>query len=715
MSGRTQMDPVQFSGRIISDINWIFESAKDVSSDERFYLLAAILQWQGGRSYGLDQSVRANLETCCGSWCRETQSELYGRLDSIRKKFVDLFRLGRRNILNYTALSYWGPMLREDSRRSVFRRWPYGSEAETKRGLASAICFYDLTFAGIALRPEQQLFSVTQYTATKAPNLPGIDVVYLRERENSSRLATKGFWPINGDICEDLLKILGWNLWIDEIAQLAESDLESILRYSLDQAEPESRIRGIRSRIQEEALKHVENFSSHMSSLSKKLLAEVDRSQQYLDQAFDGGNCASRFPIDLTRACFMLATHLLWRSACPSDFTYTFTVPLLGPLYLNTACTLTVGTDWPIRPGRRLMISNIAWAFISNPLIQDYATRLENAERDKYFKASTRLLGHNVPNLAIAPCITQLMQIENTVESALAPHDDSLLPVDFPEILRNIRKRSMMSRDLFEHYERLLTYALGAKGVVDMFRPKRRHLDDFRRENQEMDLGSQTFALTELLHPLKRLLDLHKEKYAVGRQRRKELSEKFAIEWETQWAAQGPTKVRPEDVQIREQRSLLREVLFNLVSNALNNIGDPLLENDRGVVKVVMVVSDQSLQIDVIDRGNGFGSERISRQTEISEILRSVDEGGLDKVVSGLLVQKARRGGLEGLGLIFVAAYVRSREWFPDKKGPECKKIGLVIDPEDAYPDHIGAVVRLVIPLSESRLRLQSSGDGMLR
>lgn len=685
MTNDPNINPFFLSASVVYEINRLFEKLDDVSAESVFYLLACLLRSEKIHAVALDEIITTQVKKRFGD-------EIFAEVEGIANRFYKLLEIEKSGV-SYVAMGYWGLSAGEDDRRSVFYR-PWDSlKGDRKQCLANAICFYDLTFA--ALEMPKKLYSVTQYTATKAPDLPGINVEYFDKNIGPSSEKHNGFWHICTDTGRILLQNLGWDSWINQIANHDESQLESILCEALKPNTPE-----IKKRTTREAKGILEEFTKkRLQNLSRVARAEVVRSYRYLHNHFQNEKLAKELRIDRERACFMLATHLLWNRACPSRFTYTFSVPVIGPLHSKSACTLTFGTQAPFSQIVQFSISSVASAFFINPLIMEYAQDLAIGQRAAAFRASARLLGHNIPNLAVAPCITRLKRIGIDVEEAIACCDAHSNLESLREKLIDVASGVQTGIELFAHYERLLAHLLGSESLLETFLPKDVDAQDLSEEEQ-MDEGLIPFTLNEIFDPLFRVRDLIRSNYVCGREVRKTLAQNLNI-------------YVPEiakTVRILEQRSLLQEVVLNLVRNALYGLCNSHLKEDRGMVKVVpKLVANDVIHMDVIDYGDGFGDKKPDYEKNISDVLNTNSTGHFEETVQRLLSKQASQanGGGLGLGLIFCAAYARSREWFLERKGAEGRKGDLIIDPNDG-PQDAGAVVRLVLPLMWSQRQMMT-------
>ncbi len=675
---------------LVQEIGRVFAQTTELPPHLRFYLFAVLMKWSGSTAIALERNALQKLE-------QHLRSDVYHAALRIGSGLSELLSLSDPSAnLTYTAIGYWSPIGREDNRRSLFHCIQPLSSEDRRLMLAYAYCFYALTFAGIARR-DKPLVSVTQYNATKAPDRRGLTAEYLSGGDNCS---DKDAWPIKQAAGEELLHFLGLSSWAEKtIASYEEKVLETALRELLDHTPLSDRIdSSLDAELQEKTEKELKDstkdklseFSSRVLNLPQKLRKEVELSRSCLQRAFSSGRYVEEAPITHEMACFMYATHMLWQKACPTKFTYTFTVPILDPLGTDTTCTVTLGISARIKNDLRLAISRKVWALFTNALILDYSDIEKRRLTADAFRTSSRLLGHNLPSLAIAPSISQLVRVKRSVQDAIDHAEAQGEPSGYLSRLRDALKRADMAIPAIQHYEILLTYVLGATNIREVFRPNEDRVlvssDDVKK-----DEGAAPFPLSDLFEPLVNLVAMHKERYACGRDDRRVLAEKFSID------LSGAEAVYPE--QIVEQRSLLREALFNLVLNSLSTADSDDLGEGRGGIKVIARIEKESLIIDVIDQYGGFGDELADLKKEVSRVMETVDEHQFEEVVSELASQKAlsTRKGSMGLGLVFCAAYARSREWV--RSGG--KSGALILGPTD-IDNGRGASVRLIVPITST-------------
>jgi hypothetical protein len=481
-------------------------------------------------------------------------------------------------------------------------------------------------------------------------------------------------------------------------------EISTALRGKLDRVSVENRAmpgdlerqRAVEEELDSKARSLVEEFHRDYARLPSALSSQMRDASAFLQRLLGNAKGYADVPIDDERACFMLATHLTWRAACPSVFTYTFSGPspdAFRDRLTDKTCTLTVGTSGPLRDDIRLALARVAWALFTNPLIADYSEHLEERQRSIAFRLSTRLLGHNLPSVAVAPCVAQLEWIRRDIEKAVSAAQGTVCPEECQRYLRDAEERAVMGIPILEHYETLLRYITGATSVGGMFQPKK--CGDDHSDDERQDQGEKPFPLADIFDPLDYLVKLHRVWYACGDQARAEVARAFEVVH------------AHEDIsrEIQEQRPLLREAVFNLVRNALDRVNNKDLAAGHGKVVVSSRITDGDLIVDVTDSGPGFGKHRKACRGLIADILATPDQDAFAEQVDELIrkrMEQVHEGeaipGL-GLGLLFCAAYARSREWA--RVG---RKGSIEIDPgiDDTDPTHTGAAVHLHVPLMES-------------
>ena len=520
--------------------------------------------------------------------------------------------LVRRFEAKYIVLSYWSPI--DSRRRSIVHRPLIPPEA-VRQVMADAFAFYALTFAGAAEEPGQQLYSVIHYTSLRAPQKRGIATCFLDALPSLSASACLHIPPP----LHDLPDALGFTEVIRDVlhsAEITTGEIEDALRRLLLNADADGT-----SNLNAFGCHALHEFRARLPFLSPEHRLMIEGRVNVL-QAFFGDD-----QIDFTATAFMIATQLLWRRACPCELMYAF------PTYVtNTCCVLTMGADRALAGLDVLALSSVARSLFLHPLLLDYSIKEAQAEAVRRNNVFRRFLGHNLPKIIISPVTAELENIKF-----------ALLEDDEPDVETAIAAANRIET-LFEHYENLLI----------AFMPSERREGFFTGPVELFDFNVDVLPRVQIAFELMR-------SRLLSANLRKVLQLKVTA---------------PPSCMILGHRTFLTEILFNLISNAVDSI-DPIkakTDMSRATVELGVDLPDtdhpsQFVEIRVRDQGEGFPEAELKKHRRVSERLQAARQQEFWSVVDDLLEQSVDQDAREehmGMGIVLSMAYLRSLQWQPD-------------------------------------------------
>lgn len=323
-----------------------FSETAPINPQLRYLLYSFLLRFNNLEPLGHDfESIR--------SFFNEALTpESYTRLEERVRRLREL--LAPHFAPSYMVANYWSPI--DGRRRSMVMR-PSPSATDRLKIVAEAYAFYALTYAGE--EQTDKLWSMVHYASIRAPRKRGILVHYQDAAESGPE--DEGLL-VPQAIQDSLLDKLGITDSISNVllnGRIAEVDLADALYRVLSNSPGDHW-----PDIADFASLTIGAFRKRAKSLPKDLQTYTQKALAYLSSLFDGKGLTEE------QACFMVATHLLWRRVCPAQFMYGF------PAYVgNTCCILTMGTDEPLSSDLRIALSDLTYNLFVHPLFLDHPVR----------------------------------------------------------------------------------------------------------------------------------------------------------------------------------------------------------------------------------------------------------------------------------------------------------------------------------------------------
>ena len=388
----------------------------------------------------------------------------------------------------------------------------------------------------------------------------------------------------------------------------------------------------------------------------------------------------------------MIATHLMWKEACPTNFIYVFPTRVS-----DTCCVLTMGRQKLLSRAQELAAARFARALFIHPLLLDHRKYEEDYQEIRYLETYARPLGHNFPKVLITPGLAQLWKVRRGLE-ALTSNVQSRHNVE------DVRGRIKILIEMFEHSETLLTATLKSESPYNAFvRP----------------CDEEGVTLEEVLKPVKVIEQLYREKTIVV-SREKEVAEQLSVKCDY-----GDLK----NLSMLCHKEFLKEAVINVVTNALDLTESRYLKKEtrclgdasdlvdrkeprrekRPPPVTVQVGLDKDkkgrevILVTVKDRAGGFPDDKLKEvRARIAQVenIKKEEKEKFNDVVSKLVpraVSKSAEGTLS-LGLLFCAAYLRSLEWVEQINRAGCVRI-------ENRPTEHGSCIELCVPLVRRKLR----------
>jgi len=517
-------------------------------------------------------------------------------------------------VADYAVASYWSPI--DDRRRSVFHR-PELTDGSAKYRTAAAYAFYAVTFRGLHV----DLYSLIQFIAERAARKRGVITAFRDDIGGIGGYDDDYLWTITPSVADAIRHELGFDDLVSSLVR-SEIDLPTIdralgaaLRNEPDTPWPD---------IGESAKTFVEGFARTVAGADRSTreagAAAAARLQTLLSEPLSE-------PITVEQALFMIGTQALWREACPTNLMYAFPINVASTCYI-----LTIGSSIPLAAGREAGLAYLAKAIFFDPLIRDYGWR--QADQEAWALATRRmhlyrrLLGHNLPKFLIRPATSELRRIEQHLESEGSPTNTD-------EVVGSALRRM---RFLFRHYDSVLGSIMKSTTLERSFAEPLEdvHLADTVAANAEVALDIMRFRVGEYLQ------------------------DRLAVQ----------VTVDP-DITVRAHRLYVTEMLFNLVSNAVEAI-DPQavrLDSSRAQITVTAQVADAGMaMLRVADRGIGMSEQSLRRFADAAHKLGAAAPNEFWELANGLIESSMWADAREehmGVGLLFCVTYLTSLQWQP--------------------------------------------------
>jgi hypothetical protein len=514
---------------------------------------------------------------------------------------------------SYTVASYWSPL--DKQRRSIFRR--RGAHEQAPLRLAAAALFYAGTLTGSSRRsPLFPMTSIVQYLSELAPIRPSFTISFQPTGERPHEHTFLVPPQANSIWREAALANL-----VDEFAQTRtpaelEADLFSVISGSKEGPSKEARY-----------------FAARLRAVCRRIAQSLDRdSANYVKEASETLNCLFGSPVRTVfqpqQVLFFAITSQLWRMAVGTDADTKY-MHVFPTTVGDTCCILTIGTRDEIDPMRRLEWSYLARSAFIQPLLLDFRTSENRGIENRNNNAFRRILGHNLPKILIQPGMTELVKMDRIVGTLPAEKRAALAPR-----VQNLQR-------IFEHYEGFLTSV--------MCSDKLQH--QFDRDPSRFIVEEEIWKYTLLIFDLQR-------SYAS-----KKLRSSMSIELDV-----------PKQTVLNGHKEFLREVLFIIISNAVQALSLDLVKEDgaRAILSLKAWTEEVTrgpsmLVIRIADRGRGFDPIELERFRAAQAQICSVPHEGFWAAVSEMIEKRLLSAQEEhlGIGLIFCLAYLQSLQWAP--------------------------------------------------
>lgn len=583
-----------------------FERSASLDKDVRFTIYLRLLDSFGHETPGFGDGDRGKV---CG-FMLEDESVLMREI---------LPRLAKPT---YMVTSYWSPL--DERRHSVYHRAELDS-LNRRRAIANAFTFYALTFTGSPATggyEKEYLYSATQFIARHAERKMSFPLCF----ENDLPKGGDDWWHIPESLHQGLLDETGVGASIEQRlvqnSKLSTEAIEAALRSTLMNSAS-----GGWETLDNFAGLVIAEFRSRLKGLSQPVRSLAEGTAKILGELF-------RHEITPEQALFMVLTHVVWRHACP-DTSYAYTFPARVEA---TCCVFTIGTRTPLKRPQLGFLACLSKALFVHPLIQDYS--LKATAQKAQFMAHTKqnafrkLIGHNLPKFLIKPTVGKLKDLRAVLERERKKGGGR------SENLAGAVSAIEDLKFLLDHYDSFLHAFASA---------------DRLREMIAHEPGTPLVNLNELADLIKRVFySIIVERFTL-----KEKRNLLKLEWDV-----------PVNGSLYCDMTLLKEALFNLLSNAVEALNPPDVteENGRGVVRVKVAHrdGDDMTAISVIDCGAGFLPDKlVDVQTKLGQLWAG-DENAFwdttDRLIESAFNEEQCEDNM-GVGLIFCAVFLRRLEW----------------------------------------------------
>jgi hypothetical protein len=511
---------------------------------------------------------------------------------------------------DYAVASYWSPI--DDRRRTVFHR-PEFKDGGAKYRTAAAYAFYAVTFRGLHV----DLYSLIQFIAERASRKRGVITAFGDDVGGTEVYDDEYCWTIAPAVADAIRQELGFD---DLVSALVRNEIDlpaldralgAALRNEPDTPWPD---------IGEGAKTFVDGFARAVAgaghSTREAGAAAAVRLQKLLSE-----------PITVEQALFMIGTQAIWREACPTNLMYAFPINVA-----STCCILTIGSASPLAAGREAGLAYLAKAIFFDPLLRDYGWR--QADQEAWALATRRmhlyrrLLGHNLPKFLIRPATSELRRIEQHLASEAGSANTD-------EVVGSALRRM---RFLFRHYDSVLGSIMKSTTLER----------SFAEPVEDVRLADTVAANAEVA------LDIMR--FRVGEYLQDRLAVLVAVD---------------ADIIVRAHRLYVTEMLFNLVSNAVEAIDPQAVRRDesRAQITVTAQVVDGGLaMLRVADRGIGMSEQSLRRFADAAHKLGAAAPNEFWELANALIESSMWADAREehmGVGLLFCVTYLTSLQWQP--------------------------------------------------
>lgn len=586
------------------------------------------------------------------------QKDIDHFFEASKSKLIHEYANNISNILwsnfkpTYTVANYWSP-IHNDIRRSIaFKRTECAEKASDT--IMYACIFYALTYKG----RDFNLRSLVQYINDVNSHKRGLFTCIPSDHCEFSTDKTEVFcnncnipkesrdrWIcFPRSIQENLIDQLGVEKLIEEMKlhaienEIFEKMLSNLLEGGgIDEFDSCGTIASFAENI-------LASWSARYASLSSDLKNFFEVTTNHLQQFFSEEQKTYIGQINAEQACFILATHLLWhRACCHSETNFMYIFPTHVSEVTDSCCVLTMGTQTKMSSIQELAATRLARSFFIHPLLLDFKQAAQINTEIRQLQSHTRLIGHNFPKILDVPAINQLMRIQN----ALKKLQLTQLPNN---MLSEIEDRITVLLSIFEHNESLLTAVLGSISPHNFF-----------------SQAPKIFAVGHIFAQLQGIQNLYKEK--ASKVWETPIEDLFNFEIKANWDS-------VVNLKMLGHLCYLREALINITINSFEQIENRNLiaNSDSPIINISANLSKDSngnscLLVVVEDKAGGFKEDKIIKAKAKRDLLYNIkNELQFNSTLCNLVFEKITGDNdeMQGLGLLFCAAYLRALEWVKD-------------------------------------------------
>lgn len=673
---------------IDEDIHRVFWLARELEPHMRFRLLGLFLDSDKLTSIGIDELIVAEQDEAKQKM-GDRISQVISSVEDVKRRFDEIFQP------TYTVANYWSPTNRK-SRRSIVHRKPLEAGPH-KESLAYAYAFYRMTFYAATLDPP--LHSIVQYTAKG-----------IAEDTDATERQRRGLFACYSDGCtmdsyscfepncphpeetqmrwlciprkvqEELLVSLGIDKVINEELLCCDTDeIDKKLCCLLDNRKKNTeQQQSIEWEINDFISSVMRQFKENVGFIDGELKTYLEFAANHLSSLFFGndaqlqeseGQATDSF-LSVEQAAFMVATHLMWKKACPTNYMYLF------PVFVSDeCCVLTMGQEQRMTSEQELAAARFARSLFNHLLLLDYECDVRKRQLElqeiSHLQTYGRLVGHNLPKLAITPALTQIFHIHrhtNNLEASFGTNDE----------MEHIRERARILTTIFEHNESLLTVLLKSGSAANPF-------------NKDLE----PIKINEIFSVCNGLTYLYRDRAD-------------ACWGNSSIAYDLDCRIKPEkaSTKILGHKDYLREIVINLVSNAYDQIRITKIQNPGRAEVVIKWRLEKDcnglewLLFSVADKAGGFSEEEYKKinkkQSEIIEASYSKDKGIFNQCLANLIQQSindAKKEASLNIGLLYCVAYLQTLAW-----NTEFNRSGSLEIDRKTVDD--GACVRVKVPIT---------------
>ena len=379
------------------------------------------------------------------------------------------------------------------------------------------------------------------------------------------------------------------------------------------------RLRGVPTTL----LKRVE---SNARQLDSSVLEELDELRPILSAHI----CDDNQTLERSQVLAMVLIESLWRAAFGEQ--HVQYVNVFPTLCGDTCCFLTVGSAGRLSTEEHTQIATLSRILFTNTLLLEYRQSAIEDTQSRHNNVFRRLLGHNFPKFFVKPGLNELSCIEEHLR------ETPVFALDVKEALDRVQRLKV----LFAHYENFVLAIMSAETLQE----------DFKRRGKHFDL------ITAVIPKVKTLFEYLRSVAPST------LSQKYLhLDCEV-----------PEGCEMIGNESFVTELLFNLVSNAVDAVDPKGLEEHPARAQLDLTIrrgetygpDRYEILIRLQDHGVGFRPEQLKAyELLVKSIQESTAKGFWSNLLANLdgAVREHSREGHFGIGLIFCTAYLRSLEW----------------------------------------------------